>query len=191
MDVGINKGRLVLVMGDITTEETDAIVNAANSRLRGGAGVDGSIHRAGGPSIMQELRKIDSCPTGQAVITTGGNMKAKYVIHAVGPVYQDGIHGEGDLLRSAYLSSFKLAAAKGLKTVALPAISTGIYGYPLNEAAHIALKTAVAFLRENTEIEVIRFVLFDSRAYAVFAAELNKIIGAEPAPPGQSGVPRG
>ncbi len=176
MEVRINQGLLALVQGDITAEETDAIVNAANSRLRGGAGVDGAIHRAGGPSIMDECRKIGGCPTGQAVITTGGNLKAKYVIHTVGPVYQGGTSGEADLLRSAYLSSLRLAAAKGLKSVALPAISTGVYSYPLAEAAHIALKTAVDYLRENTDIDLVRFVLYDRRTYDVFAAELSKLI---------------
>src|SRR5512140_17400 len=126
MEVTINKGLLARVEGDITEEETDAIVNAANTRLSGGAGVDGAIHRAGGPSIMVECRKIGGCPTGQAVITTGGNLKANHVIHTVGPVYQGGTSGEADLLRSAYLSSLRLAAAKGLKSVALPAISTGV-----------------------------------------------------------------
>lgn len=176
MEVRINQGLLALVQGDITEEQTDAIVNAANSRLRGGAGVDGAIHRAGGPSIMEECRKIGGCPTGQAVITTGGNLKARYVIHTVGPVYQGGTSGEADLLRSAYLSSLRLAAARGLKSVSLPAISTGVYRYPLAEAAHIALKTAVDYLKENTDIELVRFVLYDRRTYDVFAAELGKLI---------------
>jgi O-acetyl-ADP-ribose deacetylase (regulator of RNase III) len=176
MEVRINQGLLALVQGDITGEETDAIVNAANSRLKGGAGVDGAIHRAGGPSIMDECRKIGGCPAGQAVITTGGNLKAKYVIHTVGPLYQGGTSGEADLLQSAYLSSLRLAAAKGLKSIALPAISTGVYSYPLAEAAHIALKTAVDYLRKNTDIDLVRFVLYDRRTYDIFAAELGKLI---------------
>jgi len=176
MEIRINQGLLSLVQGDITEEETDAIVNAANTRLRGGAGVDGAIHRAGGPSIMEECRKIGGCPIGQAVITTAGNLKAKNVIHTVGPVYQGGTNGEADLLRSAYLSSLRLAAAKGLKSIALPAISTGVYSYPLAEAARIALKAAIDYLRENTDIELIRFVLYDRRAYDTFAAELGKLI---------------
>jgi O-acetyl-ADP-ribose deacetylase (regulator of RNase III) len=176
MELKINRGILTLVEGDITREETDAIVNAANSRLMGGAGVDGAIHSAGGPSIMEECRKIGGCPTGQAVITTGGNLKAKYVIHTVGPVYQGGSKGEANLLKSAYLSSLKLASARGLKSIAFPAISTGVYSYPLAEAAHIALKTAVDYLRENTDIEVIRFILFDRRLYDIFAAELKKLV---------------
>lgn len=176
MEILINRGTLALVEGDITKEETDAIVNAANSRLMGGAGVDGAIHRAGGPSIMDECRKIGGCPTGQAVITTGGNLKAGHVIHTVGPIYQGGTKGEADLLRSAYLTSLKLAAARGLKSIAFPAISTGVYSYPLAEAAHIALKTAVDYLREHTDLRVIRFVLFDRRTYDAFAAELKKFI---------------
>jgi len=176
MEIAINQGTLALVEGDITGEETDAIVNAANSRLMGGAGVDGAIHRAGGPSIMDECRKIGGCPTGQAVITTGGNLKAAHVIHTVGPIYQGGTKGEADLLRSAYLSSLRLAAARGLKSIAFPAISTGIYSYPLAEAAHIALQTAVDYLREHTDLRVIRFVLFDRRTYDAFAAELKKLV---------------
>ncbi len=176
MEIKINQGTLALVQGDITVEETDAIVNAANSQLRGGAGVDGAIHRAGGPSIMDECRKIGGCPIGQAVVTAGGNLKAKYVIHTVGPVYQGGKSGEADLLRSAYLSSLRLAAAKGLKSIALPAISTGVYGYPLPEAAHIALKAAVDYLRENAGIDLIRFVLYDRRIYDIFAAELKRLV---------------
>ncbi|MBU2226905.1 MAG: O-acetyl-ADP-ribose deacetylase [Proteobacteria bacterium] len=176
MEIRINQGILALVEGDITKEETDAIVNAANSRLMGGAGVDGAIHRAGGPSIMDECRKIGGCPTGQAVITTAGNLKAEHVIHTVGPIYQGGTKGEADLLRSAYLSSLKLAAARGLKSIAFPAISTGVYSYPLAEAAHIALKTAVDYLREHTDIKAIRFVLFDRRTYDAFAAELKKLV---------------
>ena len=176
MEVTINKGILSLVEGDITEEETDAIVNAANSRLMGGAGVDGAIHRAGGPSIMAECRKIGSCPTGQAVITTGGNLKAKYVIHAVGPIYQGGTKGEADLLASAYLSSLKLASAKGLRSIAFPAISAGVYGYPLAEAARIALKTAIDYLGEHDDIAMVRFVLFDRRTYDVFANALKTLV---------------
>ena len=176
MEVKIVSGTLALVEGDITTEETDAIVNAANTRLMGGAGVDGAIHRAGGPSIMEECKKIGGCPTGQAVITTGGNLKAKYVIHTVGPIYQGGTKGEAELLKSAYLSSLKLASAKELKSIAFPAISTGAYAYPLNEAAHIALKTAIDYLRKHNDIELIRFVLFGRKTYDAFLEELRKLI---------------
>lgn len=173
----INQGTIELVQGDITDEETDAIVNAANSGLRGGAGVDGAIHRAGGPAIMAETRKIGGCPTGQAVITTGGNLKAKRVIHTVGPIYRGGTEGEAELLASAYRSSLKLASAHGLKSIAFPAISAGVYGYPLAEAARIALSTAIDYLRQHTDLERIRFVLFDRRTHDVFADELTKLGG--------------
>lgn len=176
MDVQINKGTLSLVQGDITREETDAIVNAANSRLAGGAGVDGAIHQAGGPSIMDECRKIGGCPTGQAVITSGGALKAKYVIHTVGPVYRGGASGEAELLRSAYLESLKLASARKLRSIAFPAISTGVYSYPLAEAAHIALKTAVDYLGEHEDIELIRFVLYGRETYDAFVKEIRKIL---------------
>ncbi|MHB8772126.1 MAG: O-acetyl-ADP-ribose deacetylase [Syntrophales bacterium] len=176
MEVNINHGILALVQGDITDEETDAIVNAANARLAGGAGVDGAIHRAGGPSLMAECRKIGGCPTGQAVITTGGNLKAKRVIHTVGPVYQGGTKGEAELLRSAHLSSLKLAAATGLRSIAFPAISTGVYSYPLAEAARIALKTAIDYLKGHSDIDVVRFVLYDRRTYDAFAAELEQLL---------------
>jgi O-acetyl-ADP-ribose deacetylase (regulator of RNase III) len=175
MEVKINNSILSLVEGDITKEETDAIVNAANSRLAGGGGVDGAIHRAGGTSIMQECRKIGGCPTGQAVITTAGNLKAKYVVHAVGPVYQGGTKGEVALLKSAHLESLKLSSSKKLKSVAFPAISTGVYGYPVNEAAHIALRTVIDYLKEHADIGLVRFVLFDRKTYEIFAEELRKI----------------
>lgn len=172
----VNNSIVSLVEGDITREETDAIVNAANSRLAGGAGVDGAIHRAGGPSIMEECRKIGGCPTGHAVITTGGNLKAKYVIHTVGPVYQGGAKGEAALLKSAHLESLKLASVKNLKSIAFPAISTGVYGYPVDEAAHIALKTAIDYLKEHSDIELIRFVLFGRNTFDIFNRELKKLI---------------
>jgi len=174
MDVRIGTSTLSIVEGDITKEHTDAIVNAANSGLRGGGGVDGAIHRAGGPAIMEECRKIGHCPTGQAVITTGGNLKARYVIHTVGPVWSGGGRNEAGLLQSAYLESLKLASKKGLKSVSFPAISTGAYGYPLNDAARIALKTATDYLKEHPEIETVRFVLFGKPMYDVFSDELRK-----------------
>jgi len=176
MEVAINKSRLALVQGDITEEETDAIVNAANSRLAGGAGVDGAIHRAGGPSIMAECRKIGYCPTGQAVITTGGNLKAKHVIHTVGPVYRGGTHGEARLLGSCFTESLKLAASRGLKSIAFPAISTGVYGYPLDEAAEVSLKSVIDYLRNHADIELVRLVLFDRRSLDAFTDALHKLI---------------
>ncbi len=175
-EVKINESILSLVEGDITNENTDAIVNAANARLAGGAGVDGAIHRMGGPAIMKECRKIGGCPTGQAVITTGGNLKAKYVIHTVGPVYKDGTKGEAKLLKSAHLESLKLASSRGLKSISFPAISTGVYGYPVNEAANIALKTVIDYLQEHTDIELVRFVLFGNETYDIFSEELRKLI---------------
>jgi O-acetyl-ADP-ribose deacetylase (regulator of RNase III) len=175
MDVKIGQSIVSLVEGDITNEKTDAIVNAANSRLAGGGGVDGAIHRAGGPAIMEECRKIGGCPTGKAVITTGGNLRARYVIHTVGPVYRDGSRGEADLLKSAYLESLRLASQKGVKSISFPSISTGAYGFPLEEAAAVALGTVIAYLRKNQDIELVRFVLFGQKTYDVFAAELTKL----------------
>jgi O-acetyl-ADP-ribose deacetylase (regulator of RNase III) len=164
-----------LVEGDITRQETEAIVNAANPSLLGGGGVDGAIHRAGGPKILEECRQIGGCPTGEARITTGGNLPARYVIHTVGPVYKDGLHREPELLASCYRESLKLATAKGLKSVAFPSISTGAYGYPLVEAASIALKTVKAYLTEHPEIERVRFVLFGQAAYAAYEAALKAL----------------
>jgi len=176
MEAKINNATLALAEGDITDESTDAIVNAANTRLAGGAGVDGAIHRAGGPSIMEECRKIGGCPTGQAVITTGGHLSAKYVIHTVGPVYQGGNKGEAALLKSAHLESLKLASARNLKSISFPAISTGVYGYPVHEAAQIALKTAINYLKEHSDIELVRFVLFGRKTYDIFAEELKRLL---------------
>ncbi|MDI6616494.1 MAG: O-acetyl-ADP-ribose deacetylase, partial [Syntrophaceae bacterium] len=171
-----NNAVIALVQGDITAEETDAIVNAANSGLRGGGGVDGAIHRAGGPSIMEECRKIGSCPTGQAVVTGGGNLKARYVIHTVGPVYRGGSRGEAGLLKSAYRESLKRVTEKGLTSVSFPAISAGVYGYPLEEAARIALTTAIDYVKDHDEIRLIRFVLFSRDIYDVFSNELKQIM---------------
>jgi len=175
MEVTINGVVIALVLGDITKEETDAIVNAANSGLRGGGGVDGAIHRAGGPSIMTECRQIGHCPTGQAVVTTAGNLKATYVIHTVGPVYRGGTRGEDRLLASAYRESLLQAVRKKAVSVSFPAISAGIYGYPLGEAARIALKTTIDFLQANRGIELVRFVLFSRDVYAAFEEELKKL----------------
>ncbi|MBN2600240.1 MAG: O-acetyl-ADP-ribose deacetylase [Candidatus Thermoplasmatota archaeon] len=176
MEHRINASTLLLTYGDITKETTDVIVNAANSRLAGGGGVDGAIHRAGGPSIMQECRKIGGCPTGKAVITTGGNLKARYVIHTVGPRYYDGTGNEAALLKSAYLESLRLASKKNLKSIAFPAISTGAYGYPLHEAARIALQTTLEYLTEHQELAVVKFVLYDHTTYDIFAEELHKLL---------------
>ncbi|RJQ45769.1 MAG: O-acetyl-ADP-ribose deacetylase [Nitrospiraceae bacterium] len=177
MEIKINKGTLSLVEGDITKQETDAIVNAANKTLRGGGGVDGAIHRAGGPKILEECIKTGGCETGEAVITTGGNLRAKYVIHTVGPVYRDGKHNEPKLLENAYRNSLALASSKGLKSIAFPSISTGAYGYPLIEAAEIALDTAVDYLKGHEDIGLIRFVLFGQKALEVYEKKLQELTG--------------
>jgi O-acetyl-ADP-ribose deacetylase (regulator of RNase III) len=176
MQARVNQTLIELVRGDITGESTDAIVNAANSRLTGGGGVDGAIHRAGGPAIMAECRRIGGCPTGEAVITTGGNLKARYVIHAVGPIWRGGAQNEASLLASAYRNSLKLAVKNDLQSVSFPAISCGVYGYPLPDAAHIALKTCVDFVQKSDRILLIRHVLFDQRLLDIFTRELQKVI---------------
>jgi O-acetyl-ADP-ribose deacetylase len=140
--------------------------------------VDGAIHRAGGPAIEAEARQLGGCPTGEAVITTGGNLKARYVIHTVGPVYKDGGHREPELLASCYRESLKLASAKGLKTVAFPSISTGVYGYPMDDAAKVALTTVQDYLAQHPEIERVRFVLFGQLAFAAFAKVLQGLAAA-------------
>ena len=173
--VKVGASTLELVEGDITKQDTEAIVNAANTSLLGGGGVDGAIHRAGGPQILEECRKIGGCPTGEARISTGGRLPARWVIHTVGPVYRDGKHGEADLLASAYRNSLRLASERAIKSVAFPSISTGAYGYPLAEAARIALTTARDHLKAHPEIAAVRFVLFGQvayRAYDVVLAEL-------------------
>ena len=162
-------GKLIeLVMGDITDEQTDAIVNAANTSLLGGGGVDGAIHRRGGLAILEECRKLHGCKTGDAKITTAGNLKSKYVIHTVGPVYRDGASGEDILLASAYRRSLEVACENGVRSISFPSISTGAYGYPALEAARIALGTVIEYLRNHTQPVWVRFVLFDAltlRAY--------------------------
>ena len=175
MEKKIGSAALSLIKGDITHEETDAIVNAANSRLAGGGGVDGAIHRAGGPKIMEECRKIGGCPTGSAVITSGGNLKAKYVIHTVGPIYHDGKHDEAKLLANAYKNSLELAIKNNGKSISFPSISTGAYGYPINEAAEIALKTVIDFVKANKELSLVRFVLFSDRDFEAYKKALEKL----------------
>jgi O-acetyl-ADP-ribose deacetylase (regulator of RNase III) len=174
--LNIEGATIELAQGDITTQAVDAIVNAANSGLAGGGGVDGAIHRAGGPNIMEECRKLGGCPTGQAKITGGGNLPARYVIHAVGPVYKNGKSGEAELLASAYRNSLAVARENNLKTVALPSLSTGAYGYPLQEAARSALSTTAEYLKKHPgAFEAVRFVLFDDKAFSAFATELEKL----------------
>lgn len=175
MQVRIGQALLELVEGDITRQDTEAMVNAANEALRVGGGVDGAINRAGGPKIQEEARKIGRCPTGQAVITTGGDLQAKYVIHTVGPIYKDGRHGEPELLASAYRESLKVASAHGITSLAFPSLSTGVYGYPAPEAARIALATVRDYLAEHPEIELVRFVLFGRPMYDTFAEALGDL----------------
>lgn len=177
--VSIGSCVLELVQGDITEQQVDAIVNAANSRLAGGGGVDGAIHRRGGPEIMAETREKypDGCPTGSAVVSGAGRLPAKYVIHAVGPVYRDGRHGEAELLASAYSKSLDLAVKHECRSVAFPALSCGAYGYPLNDAATIALRTVLEFLREHQAPSLVRFVLFGQDTYNVFMKVLTDLVG--------------
>lgn len=172
----VNNTRIEIVQGDITKEHVDAIVNAANSRLAGGGGVDGAIHRAGGPAIMAECRTLGGCNTGDAKITTGGNLPAKHVIHAVGPVYHGGAQGEAELLASCYRRSLEVAAENGLKSIAFAAISCGIYGYPIPEAARIALTTVKTFIESHPQIEVVRFVLFSEDVLNTFRAAAEEVL---------------
>lgn len=177
MEKIINKSKLRLKQGDITEQDTEAIVNAANSGLMGGGGVDGAIHRAGGPAILEKCKRIVSergrLPPGQAVITTGGRLKARYVIHTVGPIWRGGKAGEAQTLASAYRESLKLAQAHGIKTVSFPSISTGAYGYPLQEAASIALSTVADFLSGDTSIREVVFVLYDHRTFDAYQQALS------------------
>jgi O-acetyl-ADP-ribose deacetylase len=177
MRVSIHGRWLELTQGDIADQEVDAIVNAANSRLAPGGGVDGAIHRAGGETILAETsqRYPRGCPTGSAVISTAGNLPARYVVHAVGPVWQGGHAGEAALLAKAYGTALELAAAHGCKSVALPALSCGVYGYPIDQGSRIALVTAKSFLERDPVVEVIRFVLFGPGAFGAFAAALEEL----------------
>jgi len=160
---------LIVQLGDITKQEVDVIVNAANSGLRGGGGVDGAIHRAGGPTILRECIEIRSgCPTGEAVITGAGELHAKYVIHAVGPVWRGGEKGEAELLSEAYKSSLKLALEHGCKSIAFPSLSTGIYNYPMNFASKIAIQTVSSFCEKNEGIEKVVFVVFSDESLALY-----------------------
>jgi O-acetyl-ADP-ribose deacetylase (regulator of RNase III) len=174
MEFQVGKATLQLIKGDITDIEADAIVNAANSSLMGGGGVDGAIHRKGGPKILEECKRIratewpDGLPTGKAVITSGGNLKAKYVIHTVGPVWLGGFHVEAELLKQAYKNSLKLAVAKGVKTIAFPSISTGAYGYPVEDASQIAVRTVKEFLEKEDKLERVVFVLFSENDFQVY-----------------------
>jgi len=178
MEKTIGKTKLNLIQGDITLQGTEAIVNAANTSLLGGGGVDGAIHRAGGPKILEECKGIrakqEGCPTGEAVITSGGNMATEYVIHTVGPVWSGGNRNEGQLLRNAYYNSLNLAKKNGIKSISFPSISTGVYRFPIDKAARIALTTVKEFIQVYNFIEV-RFVLFSEKDLQVYEKALNEI----------------
>jgi O-acetyl-ADP-ribose deacetylase (regulator of RNase III) len=177
MQVKIHGRTLELAQGDITQQRVDAIVNAANSRLAGGGGVDGAIHRRGGPTIIEETarRYPQGCPTGSAVITSAGNLSARFVIHAVGPVWQGGQAGERELLEGAFRRACQLASEHHCKQVALPALSCGVYGYPVDLASRVALTTAKLFLEQDPTLELLRFVLFSDGIYGAFAAALGEL----------------
>jgi len=179
-EVIVNQARLTITQVDITRQPTDAIVNAANPGLMGGGGVDGAIHRAGGPAILADCKQIVArqgrLPTGKAVITTGGNLKAKQVIHTVGPIWHGGNRGEAALLESAYRESMKLAAEQKLTSISFPSISTGVYGYPVAEAARVAINTVVSFLTgQVTPVKEVVFVLFDPATYQVYSSALEEL----------------
>ncbi len=169
------QSRLDLIRGDITEAAVDAIVNAANSTLLGGGGVDGAIHRAGGPQILAECRKIGGCEIGDAVLTGGGNLPARYVIHTVGPIYRGGQNHEADLLASAYRRSLEVASDNRVATVAFPSISTGAYGYPIDQAAPIAIGTVRQYLSQHPEIVFVRFVLFSEADLAIYRNAANPV----------------
>ncbi len=183
IEIAVNHADLSIIQGDITQQTTGAIVNAANSSLMGGGGVDGAIHRAGGPAILAACKQIvarQGClPTGKAVITTGGNLKARCVIHTVGPVWYGGNKGEPELLVSAYRESLKLAVENNLTSISFPSISTGAYGYPVEKAAPVAVQTVVSFLNEKaTSLKTVVFVLFDSSTFDAYASALRGIISS-------------
>ena len=184
VQITVNQAKLSIVKGDITQRATDVIVNAANSSLMGGGGVDGAIHRAGGPAILEECKQIVArqgrLPTGKAVMTTGGNLKAKHVIHTVGPIWHGGGKGEVESLESAYRESLKLAVESHLTSVSFPSISTGAYGYPIEQASRIALGSVISFLGESvTSVKEVVFVLFDSRTFDAYSSALREIIEKE------------
>lgn len=182
MEFQVGKATLELIKGDLTDVEADAIVNAANSTLLGGGGVDGAIHHKGGPEILEECKRIratewpDGLPTGCAVITSGGNLKAKHVIHTVGPIWRGGFYDEAKLLKLAYRNSLKLAVANGLKTVAFPSISTGAYGYPVEEASRLAVGAVKEFLEKEDLLERVIFVMFSERDFEVYLKAAKYLI---------------
>ena len=178
MEAKIGKAVLELLQGDITEQDTDAIVNAANRSLLGGGGVDGAIHRAAGPQLLAECRTLGGCETGDAKITKGYRLKARHVIHTVGPIYHSADKKAPEQLASCYRRSLEVAGANRLKSVAFPSISTGAYGYPLEEAAPIALKTVMDYLKGHPDIQLARFVLFGKEAYQAYEKALKDLLGA-------------
>ncbi|HWQ81895.1 MAG TPA: O-acetyl-ADP-ribose deacetylase [Ignavibacteria bacterium] len=168
------KDKIKIIKGDITKRNTDAIVNAANRTLLGGGGVDGAIHRAAGKELLLECRTLNGCETGGAKITKGYNLKAKYVIHTVGPVWSGGGRGEEKLLTSCYLNSLALASENGLKSISFPAISTGVYGYPPEKAVKTAVAVVLNFLKTNSEIDTVEFVCFDDQTFLLYEQELSR-----------------
>ncbi|MCA9012740.1 MAG: macro domain-containing protein [Planctomycetaceae bacterium] len=178
MIIKLGPCRLELIQGDITQQHVDAIVNAANSSLSGGGGVDGAIHAAGGPVIMRETEEKypDGCPTGSAVSTSGGNLPAKYVFHAVGPIWKGGRHGEPEKLAMACRACLQLAVEYGCNSVAFPALSAGAYGYPIDLAAANLVKTTMDFVRWHQKPAVVKFVLFDAGAFGAFARAVEEIV---------------
>ena len=171
------KDRIEIVEGDITKQQVDAIVNAANTSLRGGGGADGAIHRAAGPELLEECIKIGGCPTGEARVTKGYRLPAKYVIHTVGPIWKGGTSGEDQLLASCYRNSLKAAAELGVKSIAFPSISTGAYGFPMERATEIALKEVSEFLEKDEGIEKVVFVCFGKEAFRIYKEKFKKLFG--------------
>jgi O-acetyl-ADP-ribose deacetylase (regulator of RNase III) len=180
MEFGYKGKAVEVIRGDITKVKVDGVVNAANEGLRGGGGVDGAIHRAGGPKIMEECRKIGRCPTGTAVITTGGRLPARHVIHTVGPIWRGGGSGEADLLRRAYESSLKLAEDNQLRSIAFPSISTGVYGFPIEQACPIAVGVVLDHLENPTTLERVVFVLFSKPDYELYLSKTREILDQIP-----------
>jgi O-acetyl-ADP-ribose deacetylase len=181
METKVGDAAIQFIVGDITEIEAEVIVNAANSTLLGGGGVDGAIHRKGGPKILEECKRIrstewpDGLPTGRAVITTGGNLKAKHVIHTVGPIWRGGFYDEAKLLRAAYRNSLKLAVANGLKSVAFPSISTGAYGYPTEQAAVVAVVAVRDFLMKEDKVKRVSFILFSKKDYDIYTSAIKNL----------------